>query len=133
MSQTNFLIGRGELLTRDIKGPKRNPNKAVAYTLARARERLIGQAQSAAISLNALPSIACPNDFGVARVVLNPSYIARSYFPTDMLRATGLESIGSRRTRVTPESWTRTIEPHECSTTEIFVAGKRNVLPLKQN
>ena len=28
MSQTNFLIGRGELLTHDIKGPKRKPGKA---------------------------------------------------------------------------------------------------------
>lgn len=24
MSQTNFLIGRGELLTNEIKGPKRS-------------------------------------------------------------------------------------------------------------
>ncbi|WP_330564782.1 S8 family peptidase [Pseudomonas yamanorum] len=126
MSQTNFLIGRGELLTRDIKGPKRNMKKAVAYTLDRARERLSGQAQLTAASLGGLPPIACPSDFAVARFILNPSYIARSYFPTELLRATGLESIGSRRVRVTPESWTRTIKPHECSTTEIFVAGKRS-------
>ncbi|UBM25245.1 S8 family peptidase [Pseudomonas sp. p1(2021b)] len=126
MSQTNFLIGRGELLTRDIKGPKRKMKKAVAYTLERARERLSGQADNASLALSELPVKACPRDFGVARIVLNPSYIARSYFPSDLLRATGLESIGSRRIKVTPESWTRTIEPHECATTEIFVAGKRN-------
>ena len=40
MSQTNFLIGRGELLTHDIKGPKRMPGKAVVYTLAQALQRL---------------------------------------------------------------------------------------------
>ena len=40
MSQTNFLIGRGELLTHDIKGPKRMPGKAEVYTLQQARERL---------------------------------------------------------------------------------------------
>ncbi|WP_055002734.1 S8 family peptidase [Pseudomonas coronafaciens] len=133
MSQTNFLIGRGELLTRDIKGPRRNPGKATAYTLERARERLAGQAELTSISLSELPSIACPHDFGVARLILNPSYIARSYFPTDLLRATGLESIGSRRVKVTPEAWTRKIEPRECSTTEIFVAGKRSAFRALRN
>lgn len=28
MAKTNFLIGRGELLTSDIPGPKRVPGKA---------------------------------------------------------------------------------------------------------
>ena len=37
MSQTNFLIGRGELLTHDIVGPKRMPGKAEVYTFAQAR------------------------------------------------------------------------------------------------
>lgn len=133
MSQTNFLIGRGELLTRDIKGPRRKIEKANAYTLKRAQERLTGQASVTAASLNELPPNACPHDFGVARLILNPSYIARSFFPTDLLRATGLESIGSRRVRVTPESWTRKIEPHECSTTEIFVAGKRSAFRALSN
>ena len=32
MSQTNFLIGRGELLTNEIKGPKRMPGKAEVYS-----------------------------------------------------------------------------------------------------
>jgi hypothetical protein len=41
MSQTNFLIGRGELLTHDIAGPRRMPGKAEVYTFAQARERLV--------------------------------------------------------------------------------------------
>ncbi|WP_259376994.1 S8 family peptidase, partial [Pseudomonas juntendi] len=56
---------------------------------------------------------------------LNPSYIAKSFFPANMLRSVGLESIGSRKVRVTPESWTRKVAPRETPTTEIFVAGKR--------
>ena len=47
MSQTNFLIGRGELLTHDIVGPKRMPGKAEVYTLAQARERMVPQFRSA--------------------------------------------------------------------------------------
>lgn len=125
MSQTNFLIGRGELLTHDIKGPKRGGGKAEVYTLQRAIERLTPQFAEAASLLGELPSEACPDDFGVARLTMNPSYIARSFFPVAMLRSVGLESLGSRTVKVTPEGWTKKSEPQECTTTELFVAGKR--------
>lgn len=125
MTQTNFLIGRGELLTHDIKGPKRKPGKAEAYTLAQAKARLAPQFLDVSAALDALPENVCPGDFGVARLTLNPGFIARSYFPAAMLRAVGLESVGSRAVTLTPDSWTRKGEPRESSTTEIFVAGKR--------
>jgi hypothetical protein len=126
MSQTNFLIGRGELLTHDIKGPKRKPGKAEVYTLQQAMERLSQQFTQAARSIDALPPDACPGDFGIARLTMNPSYIARSFFPVAMLRAVGLESVGSRTVKLTPDGWTKKGEPTECTTTELFVAGKRH-------
>ncbi len=125
MSQTNFLIGRGELLTHDIKGPKRMPGKAEVYSFAQAAQRLAPQFSSTATALDALPAHACPGDFGVARLVMNPSYIARTFFPMAMLRTVGLESVGSRTVKVTPSGWTKKGEPQECTTTELFVAGKR--------
>lgn len=127
MSQTNFLIGRGELLTHDIKAPKRKPGKAEVYTLQQATERLVLQFTKAAAVLDALPTAACPGDFGVARLTMNPSYIARSFFPVAMLRTVGLESVGSRTVKVTPDGWTKKGAPRECTTTELFVAGKRQV------
>lgn len=125
MNHPNFLIGRGELLTHDIKGPKRPPGKAQAYTVHQARQRLVPQFKRTTQVLDTLPVAACPDDFGVARLMMNPSFIARSYFPTRLLRATGLESIGSRTVNVTPEAWTKKGPPQESTTTEIFVAGKR--------
>ena len=125
MSQTNFLIGRGELLTNEIKGPKRMPGKAEVYTLQAAVQRLAPQFTGAANALDILPPEACPGDFAVARLTMNPSYIARSFFPVAMLHTTGLESIGSRTVKVTPEGWTKKGDPRECTTTELFVAGKR--------
>ncbi|HHM6759882.1 S8 family peptidase [Pseudomonas sp. NY15181] len=125
MSQTNFLIGRGELLTSDIKGPRRNPDKSEVYTLHQALHRLEPEATETAAALDKLPEAACPHDFGVARLIMNPSYIARSYFPANLLRAAGLESLGSRQINIKPEGWKRKGEPRECATTEIFVAGKR--------
>ncbi len=125
MNKPNFLIGRGELLTHDIKGPKRPPGKAEVYTVDQARQRLTPQFKRTIQALDTLPIAACPDDFGVARLMMNPSFIARSYFPTRLLRATGLESIGSRTVKVTPEAWTKKGPPQESTTTEIFVAGKR--------
>lgn len=125
MSQTNFLIGRGELLTFDIKGPKRKPGKAEVYTLAQSIQRLKSQFSATATALDALPAHACPGDFGVARLTMNPSYIARSFFPAALLRTVGLESVGSRTVKVVPGGWTKKGAPQECTTTELFVAGKR--------
>ena len=125
MSQTNFLIGRGELLTHDIKGPKRKPGKAEVYSLQEAAGRLTPQFSATATALDALSPEACPGDFGVARLTMNPSYIARSFFPVAMLRTVGLESVGSRTVKVIPDGWTKKGTPQECTTTELFVAGKR--------
>ena len=125
MSQTNFLIGRGELLTHEIKGPKRKPGKAEVYTLQEATRRLTPQFSKVASGLDALPPEACPGDFGIARLTMNPSYIARSFFPVAMLRTVGLESVGSRTVKLTPEGWTKQGAPRESTTTELFVAGKR--------
>lgn len=125
MSQTNFLIGRGELLTHEIKGPKRGMDKAEVYTLQQARQRLLPQMSSVARALDDLPSAACPGDLGVARLALNPSYIARSFYPAALLRAAGLESVGSRAVKLTPQAWSKKGQPRESTTTELFVVGRR--------
>ena len=126
MSQINFLIGRGELLTHEIQGPQRKPDKAEVYTLQQAAERLVPQFIGTAEALDTLVPGACPGDFGVARLTMNPSYIAKSFFPMAMLRSVGLESVGSRTVRVNPKGWTKKDPPRECTTTELFVAGTRN-------
>lgn len=125
MNKPNFLIGRGELLTHDIKGPPRKPGKKEAYSLSESIERLALQFTQTATSLDRLPAHACPADLGVARLMMNPSYIARSFFPATLLHRVGLESVGSRTVGVIPGKWTKQGAPRNCTTTELFVAGKR--------
>jgi hypothetical protein len=125
MNQTNFLIGRGELLTKDIPGPRRLIKKAEAYTFDIARERLEPQIEYTANELKKLPGEACPADMAVGLLTLNPSFIARSFFPNHLLRAAGLESVGSRSVTVKPERWTRKGPTKDCITTQLFIAGKR--------
>jgi hypothetical protein len=72
MSETNFLIGRGELLTYDIKGPKRGGEKVELYTLDQARERLAPQFKLVADAIGGLSDAACPGDIAVAKLTMNP-------------------------------------------------------------
>ena len=88
---TNFLIGRGELLASPIAGPRRGMDKADVYTLAEAKSRLQPQVAEAALQLDKLPASACPSDYAVACVTLNPSYIARSFFPDSLFRENNLQ------------------------------------------
>lgn len=126
MSATNFLIGRGELLATDIKGPKRGNTPKPVYSFEDALLQLKPQFSAAAESLASLSAAVCPEDYAVAKLTLNPAYIAKSYFPKAMLVSAGLESIGSRRVKILPRKWRKKGPPMESETTQIFVAGKRS-------
>jgi hypothetical protein len=122
----NFLIGRAEALTHAIPAPGGGGGKAEVYSFAEAKERLTPRIASTADYFESLPDEACPDDYAVARIVLNPSYIAKSYFPSAFLREARLVAVGSRETRIKPAKWSPKVTPTECSTTELFVAGKRD-------
>lgn len=126
MSNNNFLIGRGEVLTYDIKGRSRPPQKSEVYSLSEAQMRLAPQIKKTSDTLDNFPDIACPNDLAVAKVTLNPGFIARSYFPSSFLRSNGLESVGSKTVTLKPEKWKKTQDVEECTSTQLFVAGKRS-------
>lgn len=125
MAQTNFLIGRGELLTYDISPTSTGGSGKEAYTLGEAQATLIPQINDALESFEQLPSSACPGEIVVARVAMNPSFIAKSYFPTTFLRTSGLRSVGSRSIEIKPRKWAKKEAPRLSTTTELFVAGKK--------
>jgi hypothetical protein len=125
-AQMNFLIGRGELLTSDIKPPKRGGTKAEVYTLEESKRRLIPEIEAAANYLDTLPSDVFPGDMAITKVTLNPSYIAKSYFPSAFFRTSNLFAVGSRTVANKPAKWSKKVPPIECTTTELFIAGKRS-------
>jgi hypothetical protein len=128
MTKRNFLLGRGERLTADVIVRPGGSEKHPPYTFAQARSRLSPMVAKAVKAIDALPPEACPDDNAVAAITLNPEYIAKSFFPTELLDAVGLQSVGSRPRRVTPEQRSRDREPVEALTTELFVMGKRSAL-----
>ncbi len=125
MKNRNFLLARGERLTHPIEIKSGGGEKQHPYTFAEARSRIAPMLATVARKLDALPAAACPNDQAVATVTLNPEYIAKSYFPGDLLRSVGLTSVGSRPKRITPQKRSGGREPTETVTTELFLMGSR--------
>jgi hypothetical protein len=123
----NFLLGRGESLTKQIAPPARSMRKAHPYSFAEALQTAQAQLGSIVSDIESLPTGACPNDEAVASMTLHPAYLAKSYFPDDLLRRADLRAVGSRATTVIPRRDLRKKFADEPQvTTRIFVAGKRS-------
>ncbi|WOI52980.1 S8 family peptidase [Parvularcula sp. LCG005] len=128
MAKQNFLLGRGERLTADVViksggGPKKPP-----YTFAEAKSRLTPMLGSAVEYIDTLPNDAFPQDQAILSLTLNPEYIAKSYFPADLLKDVGIEVVGSRPRKITPQKRSGDRVPQETFTTELFAQGTRSAL-----
>jgi hypothetical protein len=123
--RSNFLIGYGERLASDIAAPVAGAAKKHPYSFAEARQYLAPKVKDAARTLDALPDDLCPKDQTVALVTLHPTYLAKSYYPAELLKIYGLETIGSRAREVSPRKWTKKKPPESAVTSELFVAGSR--------
>jgi len=124
--RSNFLIGYGERLASDMAAPIAGAPKRHPYSFAEAQKRLAPKVRETADELEALPAEVCPKDQAVALVTLHPAYIAKSYYPADLLKSYGLETIGSRSRSVAPQKWTKKKPPESAVTSELFVAGERS-------
>lgn len=121
----NYLLGKAESLTEQIKYIGSPGNKEFPYTFSESKNRLLPMLDKAVSKMNELPAEACPNDYAVALITLNPEFIAKSYFPNDLLRSLGLESVGSRNRQIVPSKKSKNRKPERVSTTELFVYGTR--------
>ena len=127
---TNYLLGKGERLIRETVGSSGGGPKEAVYTFAEARTRLGPMVGAVAQNIAALPAEACPGDEAVAALTLNPEYLAKSFFPTELLKAVGLTPVGSRPRRITPAKRSRGREPEEALTTQYFVMGQQRIQGL---
>lgn len=125
MTDRNLLLGGGERLTSSSpvkrgSGPKNRP-----YKIADIRQRIEGTLSSIAQQINELPSIAKPRSEGVFELTLHPAYLARTYYPKNLLRAAGLRDIGSKEATIVPHKVTNLRdEGRSQATATLFVAGQ---------
>ena len=125
MANVNFLLGKAERLVQSVPPPRISPKKVHPYEISEARDRLAPQLAAVSRELSGMPSEACPNDEAVALFTLHPAYLAKSYFPEDLLDETGLRTVGSKQRTVTPSAWTRKGKPKPSVTADLFIAGPR--------
>ncbi len=104
MASPRYLIGQGEKLSEEIARPPRGMgDKAHPYTFLEARKRLGPQWRSVGTSIRALPNLALPHGRAVLELTLHPSYLAKSYYPGNLIRELGLSHLGSRATHIVPK------------------------------
>ena len=125
MSKPNFLLGRGERLTKNVIVRRGGGPKQAPYSFAEAKGRLAPMLAEAVSIVDDLPDDACPRDEAVITLTLNPEYIAKSYFPAELLQGVGIEVVGSRPRKVTPEKRSRDRVPQATLTTDLFTRGPR--------
>lgn len=128
MAKQNFLIGKGERLTSDIVIRSGGVEKIPPYNVKEAKQRLGPMIKRAVAELDRLPDAATLDDKVVTALTLNPEFIAKSYYLSDLLREAGLEAVGSKPNRITPDKRSRGRAPKEAMTTDIFVVGTRTAL-----
>lgn len=122
-TRRNYLLGYGERLNEPVT-LSRNPSaKATPYTLEDALSRLSPMVSRALDQFAALPEDARPHGEVVAALTLHPEYLAKTYYPGQLLRSLDLRPVGSRARTVTPEKRSKERVPEPATTTEIFVAG----------
>lgn len=126
MANRNFLLGKGERLAEAIRIGSPPVNKSYPYTFQEAKTRLGPMVNDTVDQIQRLPAEACPDDLAVASITLNPEFIAKTYFPSQLLTNVGLETVGSRAKMIKPEKRSGERTPTETVTTELFVKGKRS-------
>lgn len=129
----NYLLGYGERLTEPLPAPKRPMEKKDPYSFTEARTRLAPRIQGAAQAVAELPREACPHDESVLAITIHPAYLAKSFFPTELLRSVGLEAVGSKPRQVIPDKGAKKPTKKQAErkdqpaspTTDLFVLGRR--------
>lgn len=124
MPDRNYLLGKGERLIQGIGIRPGGTEKLPPYEFSTAQDRIGTNIRAVATELSSLPAIACPNDEAVIAIAINPEQIAKSYYPADLLNATGMRAVGSRTALVFPEN-VPADQRRETPTTELFAAAPR--------
>jgi hypothetical protein len=120
--QRNLLIANGHELIGQLSWPKGGGKKWVPYSIGDAREVLHEQILDVADFASSTPERFAPRREITAKVILHPAFLAKSYFPSTILRDSGLSIVGSRPVSITPRK-RRGETPGTQETASIFVSG----------
>ena len=123
--EPNFLLGRGERLTKSVGFHSGFGASEPPYQWGGRRAHIVTQLRSLSEYFKKLPAAACPLDQVVSIVELHPQYYSRSAFPEALLRASGLRLVGSMPTMIKPRAGRGSVDDEGAPSTAMFLAGTR--------
>ena len=102
MNDKNMLLGYGETLTGSITLNRGGGGKNKPYTYTENKPVISQQLGKLISEINEIPPSAMPEGKAVAKFVLHPTFLAKSYFPVGLLDRFSLGSIGSKAIKIKP-------------------------------
>ena len=125
--ERNLLLGNGNVLTSKEPLPKGRNGKNYPYTIDEVRAHLNPELDVLLTRCNELDDAAKPRGESVFHLTLHPAFLGKSYFPVDLLRATGLRDVGSRQVIIKPRKASRKCDKDkELVTAQLFISGDSN-------
>jgi hypothetical protein len=121
----NLLIANGYELIGQLSWSKGGGKKWLPYTIEDVRSVLHEQLEHVAQFARQTPLNLAPRGEVTAKVILHPAFLAKSYFPSAILRDSGLTILGSRPVSIVPKK-VRNEVPKSEETASIFVSGTKD-------
>lgn len=122
----NFIIGYGETLTRKVEIKSGSGAKSHPYSFAEARDRLVSDLNQVIREIDLKSSQQCVDGEVVVKFIQHPSYLAKSYYPTQLFNKFGIIDVGSKSMKVKPRKWAIKKHPEEGLASCIFVSGNKS-------
>lgn len=129
MSDRNLLLSGGERLASKAEIVRSGGGKKKPYAIADVRQALLPPLLEIEQKLSRVSGPAKPRGEGVFELTLHPTFLAKTYYPADLLRASGLRDLGSKEKTIIPRKVTeRRLEGKPHATASLFVAGNETGL-----
>lgn len=126
MANKNILIGYGETLVSPVTLAKGGGTKRYPYEFSTIKSKLSKKIQRVVEEVKAAAPATIPNGEAVVEMTLHPAFLAKSYFPKQLLSEFNLRHVGSKGRFVHPERSLRKDAPEEGEAAPVlFVAGAR--------
>ena len=123
--RSNLLLGRGETLLTTTEWPRGRNNKEYFYSIADQRKALGSGLRAVIADAPRGATEFAPRGEVTAKLTLHPEFVAKSYFPTSILRESGVRVVGSRVTEVKPRAMSKQRDPTPSPSAELFVTGNQ--------
>lgn len=127
MATRNLLLSGGEKLAGKATIVRNGGDKNMPYSISDVRAVLSEPLKKIQTELRTTRPSAKPRGEGVFELVLHPTFLARSYYPTKLFTATGLRDVGSKEKVIRPRKASEArLDGKDHATASIFVAGNES-------